>query len=171
MHIWVSFANLRNSKINWKICLWGIFQMIHLFKIRSFHSSHLCLPLSIPPRGGNWKHYVILCLCTSRAVETVYLLVYSVYLWNYNFFRVRYGYSKSVTGKFLKDTAIFVKQLLLKVWHNGKVYHSLKCCFSSAFRLLFKGKSNNGKRIFWNRTYSSLLSCLTCFYLLKELDF
>ena len=90
-----------------------------------------------------WKNYIILCLCTSRAVGTVHLLVYSVYLWNYNFLWVRDEYSKFVTGIFLKDMAI-VKQFLLKVWHNGQVYHSLKCCFSSAFRL-FKGTTTPAK--------------------------
>ena len=78
--------------------------------------------------------HTLLCFCTSRAVETVYLLVYSIYLYLW----VWDGYSKSIMGNFLKDTAILVKQLLLKVWHNAKVYHSLICCFSSALRLLFK---------------------------------
>ena len=120
--------------------------MIHLFKIRSFHSSHLCLPFSYFFRkfgkldGSHGRHLLVVRTgnVMSYFVETIYLLVYSVYLRNYNFLWVRDGYSKSVTGNFLKDTAIFVKQLLLKVWHNGKVYHSLKCCFSSAFKLLFK---------------------------------
>ena len=43
-----------------------------------------------------------------------------------------------LTRNVLKDTATFVKHLPLKVWHDGNVYHSLKC-FSSAFELLFKG--------------------------------
>ena len=74
-----------------------------------------------------------------------------------------------LTRNFLKDTATFVKHLPLKVWHDGNVYHSLKrssCCL----RVLQPAKSNNGKRTFWNKTYSSL-SCLTCLCLLKELDF
>ena len=120
--------------------------MIHLFKIRSFHSSHLCLPFSYFFRkfgnldGSHGRHLLVVRTgnVMSYFVETIYLLVYSVYLRNYNFLWVRDGYSKSVTGNFLKDTAILVKQLLRKVWYNGKVYHSLKCCFSSAFKLLFK---------------------------------
>ena len=122
--------------------------MIHLFKIRSFHSSHLCLPFSYFFRkfgkldGSHGRHF--LAVRTGNVMSyfvfvTVYLLLYTVYLLTLNFLWVRDGYSKSVTRNFLKDMAIFVKQLLLKVWHNGKVYHSLKCCFCSAFKLLFRG--------------------------------
>ena len=116
--------------------------MIHLF-----HSSHICLPFSYCFRkfgklhGSHSRH--LLVVRTGNVMSyfvfvTVYLLLYTVYLLTFNFLWVRDGYSKSVTRNFLKDMAIFVKQLLLKVWHNGKVYHSLKCCFSSAFKLLFK---------------------------------
>ena len=133
--------------------------MIHLFKIRSFHSSHLCLPFSYffwkfgklmvltVNTSSRWELetlcHTLSLICTSRALETVYLLIYSVHLWNYNFLWVRDGYSESVTRNFLKDTAIFVKQLLLKVRYNGKVYHSLKRCISSAFKLLFKGAATS----------------------------
>ena len=113
-----------------------------------FHSSHICLPFSYCFRkfgklhGSHGRH--LLVVRTGNVMSyfvfvTVYLLLYTVYLLTFNFLWVRDGYSKSVTRNFLKGMAIFVKQLLLKVWHNGKVYHSLKCCLSSAFKLLFKG--------------------------------
>ena len=41
---------------------------------------------------------------------------------------------------------------------------------SSCLKVLEPAKSNNSKKTFWNRTYSSL-SCLTCLCLLNELDF
>ena len=118
-------------------------------------------------RTGN-----VIILCTSRAVETVFLLVHVTYFWNYNFF----GW-----GMDLKDMAILVKQLLLKVWHNGKVYHSLECCFSSAFKLLFKvaattsqveraGNNTVSVHSGIEPTLCSSLSCLTCLCLLKEPD-
>ena len=94
-------------------------------KLDGSHGRHL-----LAVKTGNVMSYFVFV--------TVYLLLYTVYLLTLNFLWVRDGYSKSVTRNFLKDMAIFVKQLLLKVWHNGKVYHSLKCCFSSAFKLLFK---------------------------------
>ena len=94
-------------------------------KLDGSHGRHL-----LAVKTGNVMSYFVFV--------TVYLLLYTVYLLTFNFLWVRDGYSKSVTRNFLKDMAIFVKQLLLKVWHNGKVYHSLKCCFSSAFKLLFK---------------------------------
>ena len=77
--------------------------------------------------------------------------------------------------------ATLVKQLLIKVWHNGKVYHSLECCFSSAFKLLFKvaATTSQVERTANNTvsvhsgiepTLCSSLSCLTCLCLLKEPD-
>ena len=157
-NLFVNFAILRNSKINWKICLRGIFYISPCYKflkrytylkldhfiahILAYHFLTFCetwwFSRWTPHRGENWKRYVILCFCNSKAVKTVYLLAYSVYLWNYHFLWVRDGYSKADI-----DTAIFVKQLLLKVWHNGKVYHSFKCCFSSAFKLLLNGPATS----------------------------
>ena len=51
-NLFVNIAIIRNSKINWKIYLREIFHISpyykflnsYLFEIRSFHSSHLCLP-------------------------------------------------------------------------------------------------------------------------------
>ena len=99
-------------------------------KLDGSHSRHL-----LAVRTGNFMSYFVLA-----GVETVYFLVikFWCYLWNYNFLWVRDESSKSVTRRFLKDMAILVKQLLVKVWHNGKVYHTSKFCFSSAFKLLFK---------------------------------
>ena len=99
-------------------------------KLDGSHGRHL-----LAVKTGNVMSYFVFV--------TVYLLLYTVYLLTLNFLWVRDGYSKSVTRNFLKDMAIFVKQLLLKVWHNGKVYHSLKCCFSSALKLLFKGAATS----------------------------
>ena len=143
--------------MNWKICLWWIFhtspyynffkwytylKLAHIFpyhfltffrkigKLDGSHGRHLLVV-----RTGNVMSYFVFV--------TVYLLLYTIYIWNFNPLWGRDGYSKSVIRNFLKDRAIFVKQLLLKVWHNGKVYHSLKCCFSSAFKLLFKGAATS----------------------------
>ena len=99
-------------------------------KLDGSHGRHL-----LAVKTGNVMSYFVFV--------TVYLLLYTVYLLTLNFLWVRDGYSKSVTRNFLKDMAIFVKQLLLKVWHNGKVYHSLKCCFSSVFKFLFKGAATS----------------------------
>ena len=129
-----------------------IFKMIHLFEIRSFQSSHLSLPFPYFFRrfgkldGSQGRH--LLAVRTRNVMScfvfvTVYLLLLTIYLWNFNFLRVRDGHSKSVTRNFLKDTPIFVKQLQIKVWHNGQVCHSLKCCFSSALKFLFKGAATS----------------------------
>ena len=123
---------------------------MHVFKIRSFHSSHISLPFSyffwkvgkldvsqgrhlLEVRTGNVMPYFVFVLAGQ---EKQYIFWYIQYTFEIIIF---FGWGMDITGNFLKDTAIFVKQLLLKVWHNGKVYHSLKCCFSSVFKLLFKG--------------------------------
>ena len=141
--------------MNWKICLWWIFHISPYYKFLKWYNLKLdhFIDHIFPYHfltffrkfgkldGSHGRH--LLAVKTGNVMSyfvfvTVYLLLYTVYLLTLNFLWVRDGYSKSVTRNFLKDMAIFVKQLLLKVWHNGKVYHSLKCCFSSAFKLLFK---------------------------------
>ena len=141
--------------MNWKICLWWIFHISPYYKFLKWYNLKLdhFIDHIFPYHfltffrkfgkldGSHGRH--LLAVKTGNVMSyfvfvTVYLLLYTVYLLTFNFLWVRDGYSKSVTRNFLKDMAIFVKQLLLKVWHNGKVYHSLKCCFSSAFKLLFK---------------------------------
>ena len=148
MYIWVYFllqiclsffGIIRNSKMNWKICLWWIFHINPYYKFLKWYTylkfdhfiAHIFLYhfLTFLRKfrkldGSHGRHLLVVRtgnIMSYFVFVTVFLLFYTVYVWNCNFLWVRDGYSMSVMGNFLKDTVIFIKQLQLKVCHNGKV--------------------------------------------------
>ena len=103
-NLFVNFAILRNSKINWKICLWESFKWYTYLKLDNFLAHFFAYHFLTFFRkfgkldGSHGRH--LLAVKTGNVMSyfvfvTVYLLLYTVYLWNFNFLWVRDGYSKS----------------------------------------------------------------------------